>query len=113
MTSKTFTLLLDITARYLANNVLEKRVWSHAKRMSAFGAVRMERDFFNIANVVTREDFSVREVFAKVSQILMVVNMEEEEEEWDDVNNEDGGEDGILWVLTREERARARALVRG
>ncbi|KAJ9213508.1 hypothetical protein DTO166G4_4951 [Paecilomyces variotii] len=112
MTSKTFTLLLDITARYLANNVLEKRIWSHAKRMSAFGAVRMERDFFNIANVVTREDFSVREVFAKVSQILMVVNMEEEEE-WDDVNNEDGGEDGILWVLTREERARARALVRG
>lgn len=37
----------------------------------------------------------------------------EEEEEWDEVNNEDGGEDGILWVLTREERARARALVRG
>ncbi|WEW60268.1 Golgi transport complex subunit 4 [Emydomyces testavorans] len=110
MTAKTFTALLGITARYIADQVLEKRVWSYTRQASALGAVRMERDFSSIANVVTRDNYSVRKVFAKVLQILMVVNMEEE---WDAVNNEDGGEDGILWVLTKEERAKAKALVKG
>jgi hypothetical protein len=53
---------------------------------------------------------SVREVFARVSQILMVVNMEDEER--DTIEHEDSNEDGILWVLTDEERTKARILLR-
>jgi hypothetical protein len=110
MTAKMFAVLLDTTARYLTN-LLEKRIWSYARRMSAFGAVRMERDFSNIANAAAGGDYSVREVFARVSQMLMVVNMDHEE--WHEANNESGGDHGISWVLTEEEKARARALVRG
>jgi len=130
MTPKTFAALLDITAQYLAKQ-LEKRVWSSGSgsgssssnnssgvktRMSAFGALRMERDLSHIAGVVARGNYAVREVFSRVAQILMVANMEEEE--WDGVltGGEDTGEEedgGILWVLTEEERKKARKLVGG
>jgi Ca2+-transporting ATPase len=122
MTPKTFAALLDLTAQYLAKQ-LEKRVWSSSgtssnnsaakTKMSAFGALRMERDLSHIAGVVARGNYAVREVFARVAQVLMVANMEEEE--WDEIlaGGDDGDEEegGILWVLTGEERRKARKLV--
>ncbi|KAJ2899301.1 calcium-transporting p-type atpase [Zalerion maritima] len=107
MTSRTYTTLLDTTARYLANKVLEKRVWAHAGKVNALGVVRMERDFGNVINVVSRGNYAVKETFARISQILMVANMEEEE--WDELK---GDEEAVEWVLGLEERKRARGLVR-
>ena len=69
----------------------------------------MERDFGGLVSVVSRGDYSVREVFGKVTQLLMVANMEDEE--WDEIVALDG-DDGIDWVLTEDERRRARAIVR-
>jgi hypothetical protein len=115
MTPKTFTTVLDLTARYLAR-MLEKRVWSYAGRASAFGVIRMERDVSAIASAVSRGNYAVREVFGKTLQVLMVANMEEEE--WDELQADAeaaGGDDedgGMIWVLSEEERKKARALVR-
>ncbi|KAL2756314.1 hypothetical protein ACRALDRAFT_1050376 [Sodiomyces alcalophilus JCM 7366] len=110
MTAHTFSALHDLTARYLAR-VLEQRAWK--SRVSAFGAIRMERDFSGIVGTVGRGNYGVRELFARVSQVLMVANMEEDE--WEDLagDGEGDGEDGMIWVLTEEERRRARNLVRG
>ncbi|SPN97065.1 related to conserved oligomeric golgi complex component 4 [Cephalotrichum gorgonifer] len=114
MTPKTYGALLDLTAKDLAR-WLEKRVWSHAGRASPFGAVRMERDFSGVVGAVSKGNYATREVFGKVMQMLMVVNMEEEE--WEEVSgpgaDAGGDEDGILWVLTEEERVKARTLVKG
>jgi hypothetical protein len=116
MAPKMYMELLDLTSRHLAR-VLEKRLWGYAGRTSAFGAVRMERDFSGIISVVTRGNYSVRELFSRVSQILMVVNMEEDE--WEELSGLPGGseggdrDNGVLWVLTGEERARARLLLKG
>ncbi|KAL5624447.1 hypothetical protein BROUX41_004507 [Berkeleyomyces rouxiae] len=118
MTPKTYAELHDLTARYLAR-VLEKRIWSYTGRTIGFGAMRMEKDFGAIISTVAKGNYSVREAFAKVSQILMVANMEDEE--WEEMaiaaqaeaetNGEAAGEDGFLWVLSSEERSRARTLV--
>lgn len=108
MTPKTFSTLLDLTARYLAR-VLEKRVWSYAGRVNAFGVIRMERDFSSIVSTVSKGNYGVREVFAKVTQILMVANMEDDE--WEEIAA-DTSDEGIQWVITEEERLRARGLVR-
>ncbi len=110
MTPRTSTALLDLTARYLAR-VLEKRVWSYTGRITVYGAIRMERDFNGIIGAVARGNYSVRELFAKTTQILTLANMEEDE--WDELTAEEGGEEeAMAWVLSEEERRRARNLVR-
>jgi hypothetical protein len=106
MTPKTFSILMDTTARELSR-VLERRVWSYGRRTNAYGAVRMERDFSGIVSVVTKGNYRVRELFTRVIQILMVANMEDDE--WEELSAE--GEDGMQWVLTEEERQKARNLV--
>lgn len=122
MTPRTFASVLDITAAYLAR-VLEKRAWSYGASssssssgggggVSAYGAIRMERDFLGIVGVVSKGgNYAVREAFAKMTQILTVANMEEEE--WEEINDGvEGGDGGMQWVLSEEERRRARNLVR-
>ncbi|KAH7006093.1 hypothetical protein EDB82DRAFT_421229 [Fusarium venenatum] len=110
MTPGTYTTLLDITARYLSK-IWEKKIMGYAGRTNALGAIRLERDFIALVDVVSRGDYAVREVFGKVLQLLMVANMEDDE--WDEIMAQDGEDEGIEWVLTEEERRRARTLVRG
>ncbi|VBB71644.1 Putative conserved oligomeric Golgi complex subunit 4 [Podospora comata] len=115
LTPKTYSQLMDKTAGYLAQKVLEKRVWSYAKAgraLSAYGAIRLERDVNGIIGVVSKGNYGVREVFGKVGQILMVANMEEEE--WEELvaEEEEGIDGGMVWVLTEEEKLRARDIVR-
>ncbi|PMD15959.1 COG4-domain-containing protein [Hyaloscypha hepaticicola] len=112
MQPKCFTGLLDRTADFLAK-MFEKRVWNFAGKMNALGAQRMERDFSGIIGVVARGGrYAVRDAFARVSQICMLVNMEDEE--WEAIiEEEQQGEEEMAWVLTEDERRRARALVRG
>ncbi|KAK3394418.1 COG4 transport protein-domain-containing protein [Podospora didyma] len=112
MTPKTFSGLLDRTARHLAK-MLEKRVESYSGgRISPYGAVRMERDFNGIIGAVTKGNYAVRELFGKTTQILMVANMEDDE--WEELvaAEEAGDGDGMLWVLSEEERRKARTMVK-
>ncbi|KAH9902124.1 COG4 transport protein-domain-containing protein [Xylariomycetidae sp. FL2044] len=108
MTPKTFTALMENTATYLVQ-VLEKRVWSYSGKTNAYGAIRLERDFSGIISMIARGNYAVREAFARVSQVLMIANMEDDE--WEELGGEDV-EDGIQWVLNEDERRRARNLVR-
>lgn len=112
LTPSSFSTLLDQTAKYLAR-VLEKRIWGYGGKMNALGAQRMERDMSGIVGVVARGGrYGVRDSFARVAQVAMLVNMEEEE--WEAVNEaEEEGEEEMAWVLSEEERKRARGLVRG
>jgi Ca2+-transporting ATPase len=108
MTPATFDTLLNSTARYLAK-FLEKRLFSFSGRTSGFGAIRIERDFTGIVNTVAKGDYGVREAFLKVTQLLMVANMEDDE--WQELVALEG-DDGVDWVLNEEEKRKARSLVR-
>ncbi|KAI1194194.1 COG4 transport protein-domain-containing protein [Nemania serpens] len=109
MTANTYNTLLEITATYLAKQSLEKRISSYSGKTNAYGAIRMERDFNGIISVVAKGNYSVRELFNRVAQILMIANMEDDE--WEELA--DAGDDGgIEWVLSEEERRKARNLVR-
>ncbi|KAI1843333.1 hypothetical protein JX266_010507 [Neoarthrinium moseri] len=107
MTAKPFALLMNRTAKELATT-LERRVWRYGGKANAYGAIRMERDFSGIISIVTKGNYSLRELFSKVSQTLMIANMEDDE--WEELVAE--GEDGIDWVLSEDERRRARNLIR-
>ncbi|KAI0114020.1 COG4 transport protein-domain-containing protein [Nemania sp. FL0031] len=109
MTPKTYNILLEITATHLAKQSLEKRILSYSGKTNAYGAIRMERDFNGIISTVSKGNYSVRELFNRVTQILMIANMEDDE--WEELV--DAGDDGgIEWVLNQEEMRRARNLVR-
>lgn len=108
MTPSTFSSLLDQTASYLSK-ILEKRILSSSGKTSAYGAIRIERDFTGIVDIIARGDYRVREVFNKVTQVMMVANMEDEE--WEEIVAL-GDDDGIDWVITDEERKRARNLIK-
>ena len=112
LTPTTFSMLLEQAAKYLAR-VLESRIWSFGGKMNILGASRMDRDFSGIVGVVARGGkYAIRDVFARTTQMAMLVNMEEEE--WEALLEEEkGGEEGMAWVLNSEERTRARALVKG
>ncbi|KAL2138700.1 hypothetical protein VTI28DRAFT_6354 [Corynascus sepedonium] len=109
LTPRPYAALLELAADHLAR-VLEKRAWSYAGgRTSPYGAIRMERDFGGIIGTISRGNYAVRELFARTAQVLMVANMEEEE--WEELMGEpDGG--GMDWVLTEDERRRARTIVK-
>lgn len=115
LTPKTYAALLDTTARYLARVLLD-RAWKYLGRANALGVIRMERDFDAVVTVVAKGGhYGVRELFAKVAQVLMVANMEDDE--WEEIVVSGGGaggeeDEGIQWVLSEEERRKARNLVR-
>lgn len=111
MTATCFEILLDQTAKHLAR-VLEKRIWSYAGKMNVLGTSRMERDFSGIVGVIARGGrYGIRDMFAGVNQICMLANMEEEE--WEALNQATGeGEEEMVWVLSEEDRIKARSLVK-
>ncbi|CAG8950538.1 hypothetical protein HYFRA_00002745 [Hymenoscyphus fraxineus] len=108
MTPNCFALLLSQTATHLAR-VLEKRIWVHAGKINGLGATRMERDFGGIVKAIGRgAQYSVRDSFQRVNQLTMLINMEDDE--WEALMEE--GDEGMVWVLSEEERRRGRAFVR-
>lgn len=100
--------LLDTTTTYISS-LLEKRIWSYRGRITELGAVQLERHVLEIVNVVVKgQDFRSREIFNRCLQIMTIVNMEQEE--WEDMLSSKTT-DYDLWVLSSEERLRARSLV--
>ncbi|KIW03044.1 uncharacterized protein PV09_05696 [Verruconis gallopava] len=111
MTKTAWDKLQAHTLPYLASS-LERRLWSMNGRLSELGATRLERDLSGIISVACGEGkYELRDHFQKCQQIVMIAGMEEEE--WDEINA--GGieeeESPVLWVLSREERTKARNLL--
>ena len=111
MTEGTYATLLEQVAKYLGK-VLEKRIWGFKGGVNEMGAVRLERDFNGIVGTVCKgARYGIRDYFGRVVQVLMVVGMEEEE--WEEMGGGAGGEEeGMEWVLSVEERAKARGIVK-
>ncbi|MCJ1474074.1 hypothetical protein MMC13_002732 [Lambiella insularis] len=111
-TDATFAKLLGMVIAYLGE-VLEKRVWSYYGRINSLGAVRLERDIANIVSVVVRGGrYALRDAFTRCTQICLVMNMEDDE--WEELQALEEGQEGeqVEWRIGKEERARAKAMVR-
>ena len=113
MTEATYSSLLTTTATYLSK-LLEKRLWTYAGRVNAAGAARLESDINGIVKAVVNSgtkvglNWKIREMFLRVSQIVMVMSMDTEE--WDELIRE-GGVGDVADKLKPEERRRVREMV--
>ena len=110
MTKTTWDKLQANTLPYLAAS-LERRLWSMNGRISELGATKLERDISSIIAMACGEGkYELRDHFQKCQQIVMIAGMEDEE--WEELEGDGGTEDdGVLWVLNKDERVRARNLV--
>lgn len=113
LTEQNFERLLATIISYLGE-VLEKRIWSYYGRLNGIGGVRLERDVTSIVNVIISGGrYSLRDVFARCTQICLVMNMEEDEwEELQALGSEPAGAGDNEWRINAEERSRARGMVR-
>lgn len=110
LTTANFDRLLTIALSYLAS-ALEKRIRSHHGLVNELGAVRLERDISGIVTAaVGGGKYSLRDAFAKCTQMTLIMNMEDDE--WEEVSTEETGDSGIAWVLTADERSFARSIVK-
>ncbi|KAF7190758.1 Conserved oligomeric Golgi complex subunit 4 [Pseudocercospora fuligena] len=109
-----FDKLITGTTKQLAR-LLENRIWSYQGRVNELGAVRLERDIANIvAAAVKGGKYELRDVFAKCTQMTLIINMEDDE--WEEISKLNGEqlerESGVQWQLDAEERKRARNVVK-
>ena len=111
LTTANFDRLLTVALAYLAS-ALERRIRGYHGLVNELGAVRLERD---IAGIVTAAvgggKYSLRDAFARCTQMTLIMNMEDDE--WEEVLTEGTGDSGIAWVLTADERNFARSIVKG
>ena len=110
-TDRNFERLLSTMVSYLSE-VLEKRIWSYYGRMNEIGAVRLERDIAGIISIVLSGGrYGLRDAFARCTQICLIINMEGDE--WDELQGQkDSSDAGTEWKIDRDERLRARAIMR-
>jgi len=114
LTGSNYTKLINTTVASLART-LEKRIWSYYNRVNVLGAIKLERDISGIvAAAVKGGRYELRDLFARCTQIALVVNMDEEE--WDEIKVLGGAElervSGVIWKLDEGERRRARGLLK-
>lgn len=112
LTDRNYERLLS-TILYYLNEVLEKRIWSYYGRLNDLGAARLERDVASIVGTaVAGGRYGLRDVFARCTQICLVINMEEDE--WDELRAAivNTGDIEFDWKIDDEERLRARTMMR-
>ena len=108
-----FEKLLSLIVLNLAN-IIELRLVEILKlfRINELGSLKLEKDLSYIINEVCEDHYELRERFLRVTQITMLIGMEDDEYEqsFDAVGKEDGHDftSGINWVLTPLERKRYR-----
>lgn len=83
-------------------------------KINELGALKLEKDLSFIINEVCEDNYELREKFLRLTQLVLLIGMDEDEYELSiqnkppkDDNNEDGDDIellGINWVLTPQER---------
>ncbi|KAM9889999.1 hypothetical protein OXX79_011734 [Metschnikowia pulcherrima] len=95
-----------------AANMIEKRLVAVLKkfRINELGALKLDKDLSFIINEVCEDDYELREKFVRVTQLVLLVGMDNEEFEMSSYHGGDEDESGINWVLTPLERKQIRRL---
>lgn len=110
-----FNKLLRLLVVNLASMIEKKLMLALKKfKINELGALKLDKDVSFIINEVCEDDYELREKFVRLTQLVLLVGMDEEEYQLNSFSNsnedaEDEDEDvGINWVLTPLERKQIR-----
>lgn len=101
LTRSNFVILID----YIVNNIssfLESKIWSMDRKINELGASILDRNISIMISEITKIDYSLRNKFIRVTQIVMLMGLDDDED-IDDFSD-------IDWALTPTERNKARNL---
>ncbi|CUM66487.1 uncharacterized protein PRCAT00004153001 [Priceomyces carsonii] len=100
-------------------NLIEKKLRFALKKfkVNELGSIKLEKDLSQLINEVCEDNYELREKFIRVTQIVLLVGMDDDEYDMSTQNDtpptEDNDQDneysGINWVLTPEERRQIRS----
>lgn len=107
------TLLYDRLLRLVVVNIanmIEKRLVAVLKKfkINELGALKLDKDLSYIINEICEDDYDLREKFVRVTQLVLLVGMDNEEYELSSYYGEAEEDSGINWVLTPLERKQIR-----
>ncbi|KAG7828078.1 hypothetical protein KL920_003805 [Ogataea angusta] len=100
-TRANFQALLQLVVSNLAS-AMEQKIWSMERRCNELGAAKLEKDVSTIISEVTKYDYSLRDNFIRITQIVMMLGLDDDDEV-DELSD-------LEWALTPAERSRARNL---
>lgn len=109
-----FYKLLRLLVVNLASMIEKKLMLALKKfKINELGALKLDKDVSFIINEVCEDDYELREKFVRLTQLVLLVGMDEEEYQLNSFSkNDEDGEDeedaGINWVLTPLERKQIR-----
>lgn len=103
-------LFLKVMSKVTSNlsNMIERKILT--MRFTDLGALTLEKTLSFIIGDLSKIDYKLRENFIRITQIIMVLSLDDDEE--DQLFNDDENDEklGIKWVLMPNERQRARKL---
>lgn len=111
------TLVFQKLLRLLVVNLasmIEKKLMLALKRskINELGALKLDKDVSFIINEVCEDDYELREKFVRLTQLVLLVGMDEDEYQLNSFSQNDEDEEdedtGINWVLTPLERKQIR-----
>lgn len=111
-----FNKLLRLLVVNLAN-LIEKKLMNVLKKfkINELGSLKLEKDMSQIINEMCEDNYELREKFVRVTQLVLLVGMDDEEYDMSNEgghNNDNTGQEdeelGVNWVLTPMERKQAR-----
>lgn len=109
------TLVYDKLLRLLVVNIasmIERKLMLVLKKfkINELGALKLDKDVSYIINEVCEDDYELREKFVRLTQLVLLVGMDNEEYELSSYTHGDDGDEnvGINWVLTPLERKQIR-----
>lgn len=90
-------------------NIIEKRLLFVIKKfkVNELGALKLEKDISSFISEVCEDNYELREKFLRVTQIILLVGMDDEEYEQSIIDEDTTG---MNWILTPAERKQFRGL---
>lgn len=93
-------------------SLIERKLMSVLKKfkINELGALKLDKDLSYIINEVCEDEYELREKFVRVTQIVLLVGMDNDEYELSTFKGAEGDseESGINWVLTPLQRKQIR-----
>lgn len=101
--SELLSLIIDTIVR-----LLEQRIWT--LRVNELGATKLDRELSLLITTVCSTNYTLREKFTKLTQLVLVLGLDDDDFNVDSGDIKEEIEGGMNWIVSPQERIKTRGL---